>query len=109
MKLYTEEQINELMVQLQKAFLPENIECDGAFCMGCWKDVVRETLKSMTNLTPIELPTEEEIAENAYIWCQVPDERGYINSGDDYDNHELPAFIAGAQWVVNLVKQQDND
>ena len=56
----------------------------------------------------IKLPTEEEIAKNAYIWCREPDENNYINSGDDYDTHELPAFIAGAQWVVNLVKQQDN-
>jgi len=60
-------------------------------------------------MSMIKLPSEEEIAENAYIWCQVPDERGYINSGDDYDNHELPAFIAGALWVVNLIKQQDNE
>ena len=57
----------------------------------------------------IKLPTEEEIAENAYIWCQVPDENNRINSGDDYDQHELPAFIAGAQWVVNLIKQQENE
>jgi hypothetical protein len=57
----------------------------------------------------IKLPTEEEIAENAYIWCREPDESNRINTGDDYDQHELPAFIAGAQWVVNLIKQQDNE
>lgn len=82
MKLYTEEQVNELMVQLQKAFLPENSECDGAFCMGCWKDIVRETLKSMTNLTPIELPSDEEISE------------------------KLAFHAHGARWVINCINQQ---
>jgi hypothetical protein len=93
MKLYTEEQVREVVKK--------------AFWQDFYEDDTDESL--ISELTPIELPTEEEIAENAYIWCQVPDERGYINSGDDYDNHELPAFIAGAQWVVNLVKQQDNE
>lgn len=65
MKLYTQEQVNELMVLLQQSFLPENIECDGAHCMGCWKDVVRETLKKMINLTPIELPSDDEICDEA--------------------------------------------
>jgi hypothetical protein len=83
MKLYTEEQVNELMVQLQKAFLPENI-CDGPYCMGCWKDVVRETLKSMVNLTPIEIPSDEEISE------------------------KLAFHAHGARWVINRIKQQIN-
>jgi len=53
------------------------------------------------------LPSDEEIAKNAYIWCREPDENNRINTGDDYDQHELPAFIAGAQWAVNLIKHQD--
>ena len=66
-----------------------------------------KTAGSLTRdiISIIKLPTEKEIAENAYIWCREPDENNCINTGDDYDNHELPAFIAGAQWVVNLVKQ----
>jgi hypothetical protein len=94
MKLYTEEQINELMIQLQKAFLPENRECDGGYCMGCWKDVVRETLKSMTNLTPIELPSDEEIQK-------------YITSFH-YDDIYENLLEHGAKWVINNIKQQVN-
>ena len=94
MKLYTQEQVNELMVLLQQSFLPENIECDGAHCMGCWKDVVRETLKKMINLTPIELPSDEEIEENSMEF--------YDNNGADY------YFEKGAYWVIEQIKQEDN-
>ena len=94
MKLYTQEQVNELMVLLQQSFLPENIECDGAYCMGCWKDVVRETLKKMINLTPIELPSDEEIEENSMEF--------YDNNGADY------YFEKGAYWVIEQIKQEDN-
>ena len=86
MKLYTEEQLKE--------FFKEHY-----FFME----------RDLDNLTPIELPSEEEIADKAYAWCQIPGDDGYINSGDDYDVHELPAFIAGAQWIVNLIKEQDNE
>jgi hypothetical protein len=61
MKLYTEEQIKEILEELQKAFLPKNIECDGAHCIGCWKDVVRTTMQMANSFTPIELPSDEEI------------------------------------------------
>lgn len=91
MKLYTQEQVNEIMVLLQQSFLPENVECDGAHCMGCWKDVVRETLKKMANLSPIELPSDEEI-ENA----------------DFHLKGKSINFINGAKWVINRIKQQDN-
>lgn len=33
--------------KLNEAFLPQNIECDGSHCMGCWKDVVREAIKML--------------------------------------------------------------
>jgi hypothetical protein len=89
MKLYTQKQVNEIMVLLQQSFLPENIECDGAYCMGCWKDVVRETLKKMVNLTPIELPSYEEIEkESNEWWCSI-------------------AWKFGAKWVINHIKQQE--
>lgn len=61
MKLYTEEQIKEILEELQKAFLPKNIECDGAHCIGCWKDVVRTTMQMANSFTPIQLPSDEEI------------------------------------------------
>lgn len=97
MKLYTQEQVNEIMVLLQQSFLPENIECDGAYCMGCWKDVVRETLKKMANLTPIELPSDEEIRT-----MSLP-----TNVGDSYHSEYIKGFNYGAKWVINQIKQQD--
>jgi hypothetical protein len=30
--------LNEAIV---KCFEPHNIECDGAWCQGCWKDILR--------------------------------------------------------------------
>lgn len=36
----------ELIIdKLNEAFLPKNIECDGSFCQGCWKDIIREVIK----------------------------------------------------------------
>lgn len=32
---------------IKKALLPENIECDGGCCTGCYKDILREYLKSL--------------------------------------------------------------
>ena len=94
MKLYTEEQVNELMIQLQKAFLPENRECDGEYCMGCWKDVVRETLKSMTNLTPIELPSDEEIKKMMEV-----DGMEF----DEFDPYDV-SYLGGATWMRNKIQ-----
>jgi hypothetical protein len=101
MKLYTQEQVNDLMVLLQQSFLPENIECDGAHCMGCWKDVVRETLKKMANLTPIELPSDEEIEKESNEWWSPKSWK----SGANWVIEQ----ISSANWVIEQIKQQDND
>ena len=108
MKLYTQEQVNEIMVLLQQSFLPENIECDGAYCMGCWKDVVRETLKKMVNLTPIELPSYEEAAERLYPIKNTGSM--FMPNLDDVNNiYKKEGFMEGAKWVINHIKQQDNE
>lgn len=103
MKLYTEEQVNELMVQLQKAFLPENIECDGISCMGCWKDVVRETLKSMANLTPIELPSDDDICDEAESIAH----NYFVMQMGHYQGLEEGAKRM-AYWLMKKFKPQDN-
>ena len=99
MKVYIEEQVNDLMVLLQQSFLPENIECDGAYCMGCWKDVVRETLKKMANLSPIELPSDEEIEKFAQIASSIREEK---TQGEWI---AYKSVIAGAKWVIEQIKQ----
>lgn len=40
-------EINSVIDKLNEAFLPKNLECDGGFCISCWKDVVREAIKML--------------------------------------------------------------
>jgi len=42
--------------------------------------------------------SDDEIEKAALDWCLGLDEKGCNNTGDDYDNHELPAFIAACKW-----------
>ena len=88
MKLYTEEQIKEILEELQKAFLPKNIECDGAHCIGCWKDVVRTTIQMANSFTPIQLPSDEEI-EKYFSWW-------YGGDGG--------SAIYGAKWMRDKIQ-----
>lgn len=39
--------MEKIIEKLNEAFLPEYRECDGAYCMGCWKDKVREAIKML--------------------------------------------------------------
>ena len=61
-----------------------------------------EALKKEKEHT-IEL-SDEEIEKGALEWCLGVDERGTCNTGDDYDNHELPAFIAACKWYREQLK-----
>jgi hypothetical protein len=45
----------EIINKLNEAFLPKNLECDGASCTGCWKDVIREAIKMLENEKEIKL------------------------------------------------------
>ena len=54
--------------------------------------------------TPDEI-SDEEIGQAGEEWCHAVGEDGFINSGDDYDIHELPAFIAGAKWYREQLKK----
>ena len=95
MKLYTEEQIKEILEELQKAFLPKNIECDGAHCIGCWKDVVRTTMQMANSFTPIELPSDEDIYKEA-----KNNENKFRGCGE----YETSAFIIGAKWMRDKIQ-----
>ena len=99
MKLYTEEQIKEILEELQKAFLPKNIECDGAHCIGCWKDVVRTTIQMANSFTPIQLPSDEEIFNKS---IEIMEE--WYGSGC---KEEIDAHFRGAKWVIKQIKQQE--
>jgi hypothetical protein len=79
MKLYTEDQV---VNALQKVFL-ESITFEDV------NEVVR-------NLTPIELPSEEEIREERLL--QFPDSE-YANRAND-----RLAFYCGAKFVINKIQ-----
>ena len=38
---------------------------------------------------------EDDVEKLALEWCKGVGEDGFVRTGDDYDVHELPAFIAG--------------
>lgn len=72
-KLYTEEQVKVFV--REHTFIPEKI------------------VKGMisNHITPIELPSDEEIIDN---------------SPRSYSHGELIAYIVGAKWVIEQIKQQ---
>ena len=77
MKIYTEEQVRQAM---QKAMIPS------IYQMDLWGQ-----------LTPIELPTDEEIEKVSPIVD--------INAHDYYVGHK-DGFDEGAKWVLEQIKQQ---
>lgn len=82
MKLYTEEQVRYLIGHLDPLLRGDD-----------WCELFH-------SLTPIELPSDEEIEEASPIVN--------INSHDYYFGHK-DGFIEGAEWVIEQIKQQDND
>jgi hypothetical protein len=52
--------------KLNEAFLPENVECDGGVCMGCWKDKIREAIKMLEEIEPQSELTEEKLKEHFF-------------------------------------------
>jgi hypothetical protein len=76
MKLYTEEQVRKL---LKKAFWQDFYEGD-----------TEENL--ISELTPIELPTDEEIEVKAQ------------SSYNDPASHLILGFVKGAKWMRDKIK-----
>lgn len=74
MKLYTEEQVNRAMELTIESELSRN-------------DILE-------SLTPIELPSDEEVDKEASIIFIFGADQG--------------KFIAGAKWAIEQIKQQDN-
>jgi len=76
MKLYTEE---DVMVAMQLS------------------DAGSSYTKAIAALTPIELPSEEDI-----------DEASPSGTTNSYEIGLVCGFQQGAEWVINQIKQQDN-
>jgi hypothetical protein len=49
--------------------------------------------------------SDDEIEKAALDWCLGLDEKGCKNTGDNYDNHELPAFIAACKWYRKKINE----
>jgi hypothetical protein len=81
MKLYTENQVRQILHLSELKHLDDQ-------SIRVYTD--EELLKTVT---PIELPSEKDIERD--IFPLVP----------DFDD----GFIAGGKWVINHIKQQDNE
>ena len=80
MKLYTEETVRNLIGRLDP-LLRGNDWCE-----------------LFDSLTPIELPSDEEIRT-----MSLP-----TNVGDSYHSEYIKGCNYGAKWVIEQIKQQDN-
>jgi hypothetical protein len=89
MKLYTEEQVRkaiELSLLNAKLFIHKGLGDDKYF------PTVYEALK---NLTPIELPSDEEIEESS--------EKGFVK----IDGNRILNWINGAKWMKEQILNQN--
>ena len=82
MKLYTEEQVKEI---LDRTY---DIE------LGTYEQMKEYVLRG---LTPIELPSNEEIENNAYTDRRV----------GDFEYHEQIGFERGALWLKEQILNQN--
>ena len=78
MKLYTEEQVKEAMFLYKAPIRP----------------LVQQVLEQ---LTPIEIPSDEEIENNAYTDRRV----------EDLEYHEQIGFERGALWLKEQILNQN--
>jgi hypothetical protein len=97
MKLYTEEQVKQVVKK--------------AFWQDFYEDGTEESL--ISELIPIELPSDEEI-ETATLdtyreYPNNPKEHPEWTYNKDVNApRKRRAFNKGANWVINHIKQQDN-
>jgi hypothetical protein len=89
MKLYTEEQMHTVMLLAL-----------GRYQIHSNKEVLKENQDLIDSLTPIELPSDEEIREERLL--QFPDSE-YANRAND-----RLAFYCGAKFVINKIQGGNN-
>jgi hypothetical protein len=86
MRLYTEEQVKKAIQLADKLhYLLESQE---------------ESIISL--LTPIELPSEEELAKEGLLIFKSKKYNIYTHY------KQVHIWIEGARWIINQIKQQDN-
>ena len=82
MKLYTEEKVITFAIKVLSDY-----EINGTFYN-------REKLKETLDVTPIELPSDEEIVESS--------EKGYVK----IDGNRILNWINGAKWMKEQILNQ---
>jgi hypothetical protein len=83
MKLYTEDQV----MKTWNAAFTEALKLDEEDYIPTFY------VEFISGLTPIELPSDEKIGNSSRMQCFYLDEQ--------------VAFIEGAKWVIEQIKQQD--
>ena len=84
MKLYTEEQVREVIMSIDTSIYISDSYIDS----------------KIEQLTPIELPSDEEI-EKAYEFLGTWTAKEIMQRSTSFQH--------GAKWVINRIKQQDNE
>jgi len=93
MKLYTEEQVRQMLIKMGNS-APLNIDY------------------LINEITPIELPTDEEIEQESNNEYQEQ-KQSYENSVEmfsiDFANYLEVGFIEGAKWMRNKIQGGNNE
>jgi len=90
MKLYTEEQVREVIMSIDTSIYISDSYIDS----------------KIEQLTPIELPSYEEASERLYPIKNTGSM--FMPNLDEVNNiYKQEGFIEGAKWVINHIKQQD--
>lgn len=101
------EQRKKIIDKLNETFLPENQECDGAACMGCWKDVIRRAIKMIeeTNCLQKQESDAVEWLLNEYKKDQLPD----ADSPFHHEAEIAAGFKSFIIWLRHKESQQVNN
>lgn len=96
----------EVVSKLKEAFLDKNLECNGAGCIGCWKDVVREAIKMLEQFSPPATKSAEEVYMGHFSGQEMDDnevelltkktlKEEIISAMEEYKNQLSPSAKGG--------------
>ena len=88
MKIYTEEQVRKAMMMASS--------------------VITDDDKVIAQLTPIELPSDEEIIHSASDWVFRKNPTKW-SVNDDTAGDNMGSFLNGAKWLKNKIQGGNNE
>jgi hypothetical protein len=93
--------VESIINKLNEAFLPENLECDGGICVGCWKDVINEAIELIKQYDSKTSPLLEEIAK-------LKEEKESIEENRNFYQAEIYSLIPNGiktnEHALNVAK-----